>query len=396
MGKEPATEFGTFAKKARLKKGLGLNQAAKKMGISGAYLSRVETGTDNPSGQLIHKMSIEYGVPIEQLVSHAPGQRASTTAHAHAMGSIPDLRALYRLVGQDSERIENLVREILLERGTPEEDIERELAKLRSEFPRVRGNGRDDLFATVSKPRFLSRERIHRMAEDILSKHGLNSENYTPPTPIENVVENESGLLYRIDALECDKAGNPLVLGLTGWGEAGDRQIIINEALAASRRPSDESRFNFTLAHEFFHAIEHLPRVPKEAAPALARLPIFVESVPKTRASAAERAVDRWKNGTKARLLHTHEDWREWQANQFAASILMPRWAVRAEFVSRVKSESIAVEPRMLRPSALQLADQRLFGSEFYERSLAEMFAVSHQAMAVRLLELNLVTEGCG
>jgi len=64
------------------------------------------------------------------------------------------------------------------------------------------------------------------------------------------------------------------VLGLTGWDEGGNRQIVINSVLADRQWESEEHRFNFTLGHELFHAIEHLPRVPREAVAPLARIQV--------------------------------------------------------------------------------------------------------------------------
>lgn len=395
---EPKKKFGTFAKGARLEKGLGLNQAARLMGISGAYLSRVENGLDSPSGQLMHRMSGTYDVPISELTAHAPKQRASSAAHVHAMQAIPDLRALYRLVATgDSEKIEKFLRKILREKGTPEEDIEKELAHLRSEFPRIRNSGRDGLFASEVRPRFLSATRIALMANEVLQRNNITEATYVPPTPVELIVEREPGVLYRIDELKCDSHGNPIVLGVTGWGERGERQVVINGVLADSPSTADQHRFNFTLAHELFHAVEHLPRIPKDAASPMARMQLFVDAEHVTGRSAAERAVGRWASAAHPRHLTTNEDWREWQANTFASALLMPEWAVRAEFEARLDCQKVpAAHSETLRETALEIAAEHVFGNDIYEQSLTEVFAVSRQAMAIRLLQLGLVQEADG
>jgi transcriptional regulator with XRE-family HTH domain len=398
MKSKPSAAFGSFAKQARLSKGLGLRQAARKMEVEAAYLSRVENGLESPSGRLIAQMSHLYGTSIEELTHLAAKPKASAAAHGHAMQASPELRALYRLgVQLDSEAIEKIIRRVLSEWHVTDEEIEKQLARLKSELPRVTNGGRDGpLFAAEAKPRFLAARQITRIAYQMLEANALGEGNYHPPTPIELIVDNEPGVLYRIEELKCDKHGDPLVLGLTGWGEGGERQIVVNSVLTESRRKSDASRFNFTLAHELFHAIEHLPRVPREAVEPMARTRVFVDER-EGQPSAAERAVSRWAGIAGPRRLTTNEDWREWQANRFASAILMPEWAVKAEFVARTGDESVSVKTSTnLREAALEIADGRVFDADVYGESLAELFDVSRQAMAIRLLQLNLLQEADG
>ncbi len=395
--------FGSFLRAARIKAGLGLRQVARKIGISAAHLSRVENNLIDPSGELMANMARLYQIGMEELTRRASKPRASAAAHGHTVQASPELRALYRLGTQlEAADIEDLIRKMLRERGVTESEIERQLASLKSELPRVAKSVRDGLFAAEAKPRFLTKKRITDMAYQKLYGSGLTEENYQPPTPVELLVENETGVLYRIEKLKCDKRGNPLVLGLTGWDENGDRQIVINSLLADSRRESDEHRFNFTLGHELFHAVEHLPRVPRDAVAPLARIQVadavFVDLDSAKLRSPAEKAVKSWaKNGAGPRDLVTDEDWREWQANVFASALLMPHWAVAAEFQVRLDDEEMVVDAsRNPREAALDVAGEEFFGEKFHRHSLAELFGVSRQAMAIRLLELGLVKEAKG
>jgi transcriptional regulator with XRE-family HTH domain len=403
MAAKPKTSFGSFAKNARLKAGFGLRQVARKISISAAYLSRVENGMDDPSGELMADLARLYNIPIEDLTSRATKPKASAAAHGHSMQASPELRALYRLGAQfEPADIEELIRNFLRGKGETDRDIEKQLAQLKSELPRVAKSVRDGLFAAEAKPRFLSKQRITDMAYEILKRNGITQENYVAPTPVELVVENEPGVLYRIEKLKCDTHGNPLVLGLTGWDECGNRQIVINSVLADSNRDSEEHRFNFTLGHELFHAIEHLPRVPKDAVAPLARVrvcdAVFVDKVETKSRSVAERAVNTWSNNAKGpRVLSTDEDWREWQANVYSSALLMPAWAVTGQFRLRFGAETIVVsEGENPREVALLAAGERVFASDISEQSLADLFAVSRQAMAIRLIELGLVKEDQG
>ncbi len=391
--------FGAFVKAARLKKGLGLRQVAREFDTPAAYLSRVENDIEAPSGELIAQMAQRYQVPVEVLTPLVARPNSTATAYGHILQTTPELRALYRLGTQlDTTIIDELLRRALKKQGTSEAEIEKTLSTLKSELPRVANSAREGLFAAEARPRFLSKQAIARMADKLLARSGLSENNYTPPTPVEILVENEPGVLYRIDELKCDKYRNPLVLGLTGWDHRGERQIVVNSILADSNRESDAHRFNFTLAHELFHAVEHLPRVPKETIPPLARMQVFIDAEHARRQSAAEKAVKSWaNNGIGPRGLSTNEDWREWQANTFAASLLMPSWAVVREFRQRIGADKIEVSvPNNGREAALVLAGERIFDSTIYEQSLAELFDVSRQAMAIRLLQLELVQEVSG
>jgi hypothetical protein len=113
---------------------------------------------------------------------------------------------------------------------------------------------------------------------------------------------------------------------------------------------------------------------------------------PTQKPSPAQRAVERWTSARRPGALQTSEDWREWQSNTFASCILMPEWSVCAEFQRRVNSEFIAVpEGGNIREEALRFAGAILFDDVDYDKSMAELFAVSRQAMAIRLLDRGLV-----
>jgi transcriptional regulator with XRE-family HTH domain len=401
MGMKSKDSFGSFAKAARLKVGLGLREAAREMGISAAYLSRVENEIENPSGRLMEHMARVYGAPLEEVTSKATKPRASAAAYGRAMQLSPELRALYRLGAElDADGLAELIRKFLHDKGiTDEKEIEKRLLKLKSELPRTNTNARDGLFASEARPRFLSKRKIADMAYDRLRRNALTEESYSPPTPIELIVDSEDGILYRVEELRSDRRGNPLVLGLTGWDESGNRQIVINSLLADSDRKTDVHRFNFTLGHELFHAIEHLPRMPKDRVGPLNRMhlgnAVFVEGEPSKFRSPAERAVNIWASKAAGpRVLTTDEDWREWQSNVFSSVLLMPEWAVREEFSLRVGAQSVMLDQeKNPRDAALDIADKRVFESKIYDQSLADLFGVSRQAMAIRLLELDLVQE---
>ena len=70
----------------------------------------------------------------------------------------------------------------------------------------------------------------------------------------------------------------------------------------------------------------------------------------------------------------------------------MPQWAIRKEFVDRtggaVLKSGENTNPKEL---AFTVATEKVFGSRMFEKSLNQLFKVSAQAMAIRLLALKLV-----
>jgi transcriptional regulator with XRE-family HTH domain/Zn-dependent peptidase ImmA (M78 family) len=396
MGNE---SFGQYAKRLRMSKGLGLREAARLMGLSAAYLSQVEKDDVPGSPRLMAAMARVYQHPLADIQSVAQQAGISPRTPTAAKQSMEELRSLYRVGGMfTSEEVESMIRHALQSRGVSDEEIETELSRLRADLPRIRKQGRDALFAAEIKPRVLSKKAIGQAANQILQKNGLGPGTYQAPTPIELLVDNEEGVSYIIAQLPSTN-GDPVVLGRTRWND-GLREITINKDLADSNRESDMHRFRFTLGHEFFHAIEHL-QLPSAGGGGQLRRSVleigFVDRAVPYRQSAAERAVHHWVKTDKSRGLNTPEDWREWQANTFASAILMPGWAVTDFFTNRFEAECICFPAgENAREAALAVASEVVSGLKIYAQSISQVFGVSRQAMAIRLLELGLVREVTG
>jgi Zn-dependent peptidase ImmA (M78 family)/transcriptional regulator with XRE-family HTH domain len=392
--------FAEFAKRTRLEAHLGLREAARKMGISAAYLSRVENDVDPPSADLIIKMSREYACDLEELNAAARRPSISATTRGKSLQLSEELRALYRIGGAlSAAEVEDMIRHVLKNRKMTDEEIEKELSNLRSELPRIRNSQREGLFAADIRPRVLSKRRVVSMAYDLLSQNGLDHDRYLPPTPVERLVEGVDGITYEIRDLPS-KDGEPIVLGLSRRDRGFQRQVVINSVLADSNRATDTYRFNFTLAHELFHAIEHLTIGPNATPTGMMRYSgseaAYVERrIAPLKPSRAERAVNIWAKADRSRArLFTNEDWREWQANTFAAALLMPEWALVDMFKFRLGDEYLLIpEGSTVREFALEVAGTREFRARIFEESLAERFAVSRQAMAIRMIDLGLIRE---
>lgn len=61
------TSFGTYLRQIREQKNISLRELAKKIGVSGAFLSDIELGRRFPSSDKIELLAKEIGVPLEEL-----------------------------------------------------------------------------------------------------------------------------------------------------------------------------------------------------------------------------------------------------------------------------------------------------------------------------------------
>jgi transcriptional regulator with XRE-family HTH domain len=61
------TAFGSFLRQIREEKNISLRELAKKIGVSGAFLSDIELGRRLPSSDKIELLAKEIGVPVEEL-----------------------------------------------------------------------------------------------------------------------------------------------------------------------------------------------------------------------------------------------------------------------------------------------------------------------------------------
>jgi len=61
------TAFGSYLRQIREEKCISLRELAKKIGVSGAFLSDIELGRRLPSADKIELLAKEIGVPVEDL-----------------------------------------------------------------------------------------------------------------------------------------------------------------------------------------------------------------------------------------------------------------------------------------------------------------------------------------
>lgn len=228
---------------------------------------------------------------------------------------------------------------------------------------------------TLTEPqaRFLSYQRIGFEAQRLLVRYGTEHEPIEkPPIPVEELLENFLGLSLSIcklsEVLGCEDAVGALFVQR--------REVMVDESLDPCEFPDLEGRYRFTLAHEIGHWWLHRNLYPESPA----ETPSFVMR----------------SGGSQQRI--------EWQADYFAASLLMPRPLVYQRW--RKVLGGRVVTPSLLRPNRDSLLEQEILRRGIAPESpaaaesmvfdgavlpLAEEFCVSPMAMRIRMEELKLI-----
>lgn len=192
------------------------------------------------------------------------------------------------------------------------------------------------------------------------------------------------------DSLGTDENGFPIAGKMQIADDASEGGCIhIDCAVAAT------PLYPFTVAHEIGHWVLHRQHVLR----AREQMSLFDERPVQT------QTLHRHLEGGKAKLPP-----EEWQANRFAVHLLLPADLVKAEFLSRYEAP-LDYRDRCEKDAGFRhlYTERRLYARDvarqpFFKKSggntigemskpLHELFAVSCQAMAIRLEELQLITD---
>ena len=197
----------------------------------------------------------------------------------------------------------------------------------------------DPVPACFSGVGYLPKERIERQVVERLARWERHTgQKASLPIDIEELVEVVEGI--EVDFIQDDSEMAPDVLGAYDFSE---KKLYVREAF------DHEGRRRFTWAHEYGHFVLHSPHFLQQVFD-------FFE--------AGKQGTIQLNRGTVDR-----RNVLEWQANQFASSILMPAHLVRAAFESKrdsLNAHELVVE-------------------------LASLAAVSKQAARIRLEQLDLI-----
>jgi len=211
---------------------------------------------------------------------------------------------------------------------------------------------------------FIPEKRIERAALCLLAGYRQQFQRATaPPIQVEEIVESYLGLDLRLEDLTKHKA--------LGGTRVAERQIAIEETLDPTLYPEREGRYRFTVGHEAGHWELHRQLVIPEGQSRL----VMEDASPVIMCRAGRSS-----------------DPREWQANQFAAYLLMPKDLIFAAW----EHQQGSMKPYIATDEIADLSARWCLGEEetptvAVARELAQVFKVSGQAMQIRLLGLKLI-----
>lgn len=215
---------------------------------------------------------------------------------------------------------------------------------------------------------FLPKQHIEREAELVLTECAETIGAITaPPVPIDEIIELHLKLVVEFQNMrELFPYGD--VHGALWMRE---QRVGVDASLDPALNPRKRGRYHFTLAHEAGHWRLHRK--------------YYLEDVAQGRLFGDDLA--------KPAYVCRSSDKRpvEWQADQFAANLLMPRKLVYAAWDAwRGNSNAVALADLRSRSAAASGMTDEVVMEDFC-RTLAEQFQVSPEAMRIRLAELELL-----
>jgi IrrE N-terminal-like domain len=215
---------------------------------------------------------------------------------------------------------------------------------------------------------WLPKQEIALQARKVLSTHEtLTGKSVEPPIPVEDIIERSLNLRFSYENLQ---EGYGLE-GVIGALYVDLRRICVDLSLADGGK---EGRLSFTCAHEAGHWVLHRHLI-KAAA----------------RTGKSQNIICRLANA---------KDPVEWQADYFAACLLMPEDSVRDAFRDAVGEECLVLENvRSALGGTRQCVDPCAENWHYISEYVCEKGGfsnVSKQAMMIRLLDLGLVANCTG
>lgn len=220
------------------------------------------------------------------------------------------------------------------------------------------------------KPRKLTEKQIASNAlEFLVSIYGSDFSKINLPIDVDSIVE-----MIGAD-LVFDDFEDPTVLGAAIQMGGRERHIIkIASSLADDLEL--EPRFRFTVAHELGHVCLHFPLVP------LLNGQINLLDSDYYQAQPIVLCRESGQEDKEARYERTNYDWLEWQANVFAANLLMPEPLIRKHFEMCI--EQIGTDTSSWQDFNFYSNKQRCI------TAMKSHYKVSYQSMEIRVNKLGL------
>lgn len=236
--------------------------------------------------------------------------------------------------------------------------------------------------APTRREPYFTKRQLEDEAAVVLAEYGRDFEPVAePPVPIDEIIELHLKLTFEfLDMQSLFGVGD-----VHGALWVNDGRVGVDISLDPDANPAKLGRYRFTLAHEAGHWRLHRRLFQRHA------------NQPSLLPDADDRANYVCRSSDTSPL--------EWQANYFAAALLMPRELVLREWEKwRGNLEPIYLDDlrqnrqrilssELLRRGGLGMGEESIANAllEFACRPLADTFQVSAEAMRIRLENLNLL-----
>lgn len=220
---------------------------------------------------------------------------------------------------------------------------------------------KSELKSSLSQIERLSKENIEKFAQTVLYKINPAILNGIANLSIEELsifLETEYGISIYLD----QTVYNLFNLDIKGYCDPKKREIYINQEIA------DTDNHLFTLAHEFAHILLHADTGLNQS-------------------DYNSLEDSKFNPLTRKHNLENDKNWIEWQANQFASALLMPKNALKMRLILNQKLLGIN------RVGQLVLDDQECNKFDYIKitSELSSFFNVSKAMLKYRMDDLNLI-----
>lgn len=218
------------------------------------------------------------------------------------------------------------------------------------------------------KVKWTSRDKIAAVAERFLQRY---HPTYSVAVPIDPIVEFSLGInIIPVPGLK--QSSKEAGLDIDAFISSDLNSITVDQFILEQR----ENRYRFTLAHEVAHMLLH-GRIYKQYE--FVTLEDWISTI---------IAIQSTPQQQKAR------EWAEWQADELAGFILVPRAILEDEF-KKEREQTIQIysedHPRYAAHS--DRVDYQDFINAVAIRSLAQDFVVSEDTMRIRLEHDGLIEQ---
>lgn len=219
----------------------------------------------------------------------------------------------------------------------------------------------DEPTSSLSQIERLSKENIENFAQNILSKINPAILNGIANLSIEKLncfLKTE----YDITVYEDQTVYDLFKLDIKGYCDPKKREIYINQEIAGT------DNHLFTLAHEFAHILLHADTGLNQS-------------------DYNSLEDSKFNPLTRKHNLENDKNWIEWQANQFASALLMPKDALKMRLILNQKLLGIN------RVGQLFLDDQECNKFDYIKitSELSSFFNVSKAMLKYRMDDLDLI-----